>query len=122
VPFFREQSALFLREKCLKIAFFAQRALLKTLISVISRKCFSFPGKYHISGKFFCISGNFFLYVRKNVVYPENVLGMSGKFLWDNLLPPVANFSGKKFLDALFYSKSAPQSLAPPTFRSFLRP
>jgi hypothetical protein len=27
--------------------------------------------------------------------------------------PPVANFSGKKFLDALFYSESAPQSLAP---------
>jgi hypothetical protein len=26
---------------------------------------------------------------------------------------PVANISGKKFLDALFYSKSAPQSLPP---------
>jgi hypothetical protein len=39
------------------------------------------------------------------VVYPENVLGMSGKFLWDNLLPPVANFSGKKFLDAFFIRK-----------------
>jgi hypothetical protein len=47
------------------------------------------------------------------VVYPENVLGMSGKFLWDNLLSPVANFSGKKILDALFYSKSVPQSLPP---------
>jgi hypothetical protein len=37
---------------------------------------------------------------------------MSGKFFGDDL-PPVANISGKKFLDAIFYWKSAPQSLAP---------
>jgi hypothetical protein len=48
---------------------------------------------------------------------------MSGKFflvcLEKNIFetsPPVANFSGKKILDALFYSESAPQSLAPPNF------
>jgi hypothetical protein len=54
-------------------------------------------------------------YIRKNfLVCPEKHFETSP--------PLVANISGKKILDALFYSKSAPQSLAPPTFRSFLRP
>jgi hypothetical protein len=39
----------------IKITFLAQRALLKTWIYVICGKLFSFPGKYHISGKFFFI-------------------------------------------------------------------
>jgi hypothetical protein len=39
---------------------------------------------------------------------------MSGKFFLVDL-PPVANISVKKFLDALFYSQSATQSL-PPNF------
>jgi hypothetical protein len=47
---------------------------------------------------------------------------MSGKFFWEDLPPPGANISGKKFLGALFFSKSAPQTLPPPTFWSFLRP
>ena len=42
-------------------------------------KFFHFWEKYHISGKFFGISGKFFSF-RKNVVYPENVFGVSGKF------------------------------------------
>jgi hypothetical protein len=43
-------------------------------------KFFRFWEKYHISGKFFGISGNFFSYLGKNVVYPENVFGVFGKF------------------------------------------
>jgi hypothetical protein len=78
-------------------------------------KFFHFREKYDISGKFLGINGKMFSYLRKNVVYPENFSGMSGKFFGDDF-PPVANISGKKFLDALFYSKSAPQSLAPPNF------
>jgi hypothetical protein len=46
------------------------------------------------------------IYPENVFIYPENFFGMSGK----------------KILDALFYSESAPQNLAPPTFRSFLRP
>ena len=42
------------------------------------------------------------------------LFGMSGKIFWDDLPPPLANISVKKFLDALFYSKSALQSLPPP--------
>jgi hypothetical protein len=56
------------------------------------------------------------------VIYPENFFGMFGKKFWDLHPTPVANFSRKKFLDALFYSESAPQSLPPPTFWGFLRP
>jgi hypothetical protein len=50
----------------------------------------------------------FFWYVRKNFLRPPP--------------SPVANFSGKKFLDALFYWESTPCPPLPPTFRSFLRP
>ena len=35
-------------------------------------KCFNFGEKYNISGKFLGISGNFFSYLGKNVVCPEN--------------------------------------------------
>jgi hypothetical protein len=56
---------------------------------------FHFREKYHISRNFFGISGKSFSYLGKNVIYPVNV-------------------SGKKFLDALFFPKSAPQSLPPP--------
>jgi hypothetical protein len=38
---------------------------------------------------------------------------MSGKFFLRRPTPPRANISGKKFLDALLYTTSAPQSLAP---------
>jgi hypothetical protein len=46
----------------IKIAFFGQRALLKT-----------------ISGKFFGISGKLFSYLGKDVIYRENCFGMSRK-------------------------------------------
>jgi hypothetical protein len=59
VPFFREQSALFVRENVIKITFFAQRALLKTWIYVISGNFFKFSGKISYIRKFF-------------LVYPEN--------------------------------------------------
>jgi hypothetical protein len=67
---------------------------------------FHFREKYHISWKFFVISGKCFLYLGKNVIYPENYFGISRKIFWVDPPPP-------KFLDALFLSKSAPQSLAP---------
>jgi hypothetical protein len=60
VPFFREQSGRFLCENVIKIVFFAQRALLKTCIYVISGKCFHFREKYDISGKSFGISEKIF--------------------------------------------------------------
>ena len=79
---------------------------------------FNFREKYIISGKFLGISGKFFSYLGKNVIYPENFFEMTSLHR-----PTVANISGKKILDVLYFSKSAPQSLAlPPTFRSFLRP
>jgi hypothetical protein len=40
----------------IKIAFCAQRALLKTLIYVFSGKYFSFPGKISYIGKIFGVS------------------------------------------------------------------
>jgi hypothetical protein len=91
---------------------------------------FSFPEKNDISRKFLGISGKFFEYLEKNMIFLENFFWYVGKkFLRpENMMfpekffcyvrkkrpPPAANFSVKKFLDALFYSESAPQSLAPP--------
>jgi hypothetical protein len=43
---------------------------------------FSFREKYHISGKFFS-------YLGKNVIYPENFFGMPGTFFWDDPPPPL---------------------------------
>jgi hypothetical protein len=56
---------------------------------------FHFREKYHISGNFFGISVKFFSYLRKNVVYPENVFCI--------------------FLDALFIRK-VPLKAWPPNF------
>ena len=47
------------------------------------------------------------------MIYPEKIFWYVRKKILRPPPPPVANFSGKKFLDALFYSESAPQSLAP---------
>jgi hypothetical protein len=80
--------------------------------------------KYDISGNFFVISAKNVSYLGKNVIYAENFLVCPENFFEMNSppSPSVANISGQKILDALFYWKSAPQSLPPPTFRSFLRP
>ena len=83
---------------------------------------FHFREKYHISEKFFGISGNIFSYLGKNVIYSENYFGMSGKFFEMTSSPPVANISWKKFLDALFFRKVPLKAWPSPTFRSFLRP
>ena len=64
----------------IKIAFFAQRALLKTLIYVISGKLLSFPGKISHIGKIFWYIRKIFSYLGKNVIYPENYFCTSGKF------------------------------------------
>jgi hypothetical protein len=100
----------------IKIEFFAQRALLKTWIYVIHRKIFFIFGeKYRVSGKLFGTSGKFFSYLGKNVIYPENYSGMSGKFFWDDLStpPPCRQHFREKIFRCPFFSKSAPQSLAP---------
>jgi hypothetical protein len=83
----------------IKIAFFAERTLLKTWIYVICGKWFSFSGKISYIRKFFCYIRKMFSYLGKNVIYAENFFGMSGKFLWDELLPPPPSptFAGKKF-------------------------
>jgi hypothetical protein len=86
-----------------------------------------------------CYYRNILFISGKNIIYPKIFFGISGKFFsylgkkraisWKffwyvrkqflklspppPLPPPVANISGKKFLDVLFYSKSAPQSLPP---------
>jgi hypothetical protein len=79
--------------------------------------------KYHIRKIFCYIRKNFFIFRKKCdicgkvfLVCPENFFEMNSP------PPPWPTFPGKKILDALFYWKNAPQSLPPPTFRSFLRP
>ena len=67
---------------------------------------FSFPGKISYIRKIFWDIRKIFSYLGKNVIYPENFFEMTSP-----PPPPVANISG--ILDALFYSKSAPQSLPP---------
>jgi hypothetical protein len=47
---------------------------------LFAEKFFHFREKYQLSEKIFGISGNCFSYLGKNVIYPENVFGMSGKF------------------------------------------
>jgi hypothetical protein len=47
---------------------------------LFAENCFHFRGKYNISGKFFVISGKMLSYLGKNVIYPEKIFGMSGKF------------------------------------------
>jgi hypothetical protein len=90
-PFSGSKVPLSCVKNVIKIALFDQRALLKTWIYVICGKIFSFPGKISYIRKFFS-------YLRKNVVYPENVFGMSGKFFWDDLPPPQSpTFPGKNF-------------------------
>jgi hypothetical protein len=73
--------------------------------------CYFAENYFHFRKKY-GISGNFFSYLGKNAKCREKFFRFE----------PPPNFYRKKFLDALFYSDSAPQSLAPPTFRSFLRP
>ena len=69
---------------------------------------FHFREKYHISG--------YMWYIRKIIlVCPKKIFETTPS-------PPVANISGENNFRCPFYSKSAPQSLAPQTFTSFLRP
>ena len=79
---------------------------------LFSGKFFPFREKYGISGKFFGVFGKKFSYLGKNAM-SEKFFRYVRKFSFETS-PPVANFSRKKNLDALFYSESAPQSLPPP--------
>jgi hypothetical protein len=82
----------------IKIAFFAQRALLKTWIYVISENFFSFPEKLSYIRKIFWYIRKIFFIFRKKYDISWKFFGMSRKI----------------FLHALFYSKSASQRLPPP--------
>jgi hypothetical protein len=112
----------------IKIAFFAQRALLKTWIYVITGKFYSFPGKIWYIGKFF-------------LVYPENVFiflgkkrAISGKFFWyvrkhflrwpplPTSLPRRQYLREKIFRHPFLFEKCPSKPAPPPTFRTFLRP
>jgi hypothetical protein len=111
-------SALFPEAKCpflawkmsFKIAFFAQRTLLKTWIYVICGKLFSFSGKISYIRQIFGYIWKNFSYLGKMWYTRKIFVGMSGKFFWDDLPPPPPL---RRLLDAFFYWKSAPQSLPP---------
>ena len=133
------QSALYLREKyrldcifcpmafdlwlCLFLHFGISWEILlySGKIMICPKNFCNFREKYDISGKFFGTSGKYLPFSGKNVICPENFMVCQETFLrWS----PVAKISGKKFLGALFHSKSAPRSLVappPPTCRCFLR-
>ena len=76
-----------------------------------------FREKYHISENFFWYIRKIFFIFRKKTCYILKIFLVCPKKNFEikspSLPPPVANISGKKFLDVLFYSKSAPQSLPP---------
>jgi hypothetical protein len=77
-----------------------------------------FGEKYHISENFFWYIRKIFFIFRKKTCYILKIFLVCPKTIFEiksppPLPPPVANISGKKFLDVLFYSKSAPQSLPP---------
>jgi hypothetical protein len=106
----------------LRIAFFCPKGTFENLnLCYFLGKFYSFVGKiWYIREILGCIRKIFVIFrkkcdisAKKILVYPENFFETP---------TPVANFSGKKILDALLYSESAPQSLPPPTFRSFLCP
>ena len=74
VPFFREQSALFLREKCHKDSPFCPKGTFENLICYFPENFFHFREKNGILGKLFSYLGknaicpeNFFRYVRKKI-------------------------------------------------------
>ena len=145
VPFFREQSALYLREKCRLDCIFCPMAFdlgldlflylvfpeklfyfrVKYKILICAEKKFWFSGK-NISGKFFSTSGKFLSFSGKNVICPEKFLVCTENVFEINSPPPppVANISGKNFLGALFNRKVLLEDWPPPppTFRCFLRP
>ena len=111
VPYFREQSALFLaRKMSLRLYFSPKGHFWKLEFILFPENFFHFREKYHKSAKCFGYVRKIFL--RWPIPTPHQPL------------PPPANISGKKFLDALFYSKSTLQSPPPPppTFTSFLCP
>jgi hypothetical protein len=86
VPFFREQSALFFREKY-------RSDCIENLNLCYVRNIFSISGK--------------------NIIYAEKILVCRENFFEMNF-PPVANITGKKFLDALFIRKVPLKACPPP--------
>ena len=78
VPFFRQQSALFLREKCRSDCIFCPKGTFENLNLCYLRKIVViFRLKCDISGKNFGMSGKFFSFLGKNVISPENFLEMT---------------------------------------------
>ena len=95
----------------MKIAFFAQRELLKTWIYVISGKIFSFPGKISYPENFLVYPEKTWYIHQIFLVCPENFF-----MRWSR-----RQHFREKFLDAFFFEK-CPSKPGPTTFRSFLRP
>jgi hypothetical protein len=93
-------------------------------------KCFNFGEKYHICGKFLGIFRKICSFLGKTVVFPEKCFDPLNGTLTEIFLATGGGVGGggggeltqKNIFKCPFFSKSAPQSLAPPTFRSFLRP
>ena len=133
VPFFREQSALYLREKCRSDCIICTKAfdlwlhlflyfgmswkilLFSGKIMLCSKLFFIFRKEYVFSVKIFGVSGKFFSFSGKNVIYP-------GTFFEIIPPPPRGQHFRENFFRCPIHSKIAPQSLPPPTFRCFLRP
>jgi hypothetical protein len=79
VPFFREQSALFLREKCR----FRPKGTFENLKLCYVRKIAVISGhKYDISEKIFGMCGKMFSFLGKNVISPEKVFVCPENFFW----------------------------------------
>jgi hypothetical protein len=115
------QSALFLLEKILKNCLFQATCPVENFNICYLRKNVNIFGKNVINAENFLVRSENFWVFWKN--------GLSGKNFWPLKWYTVRKFFGdggggrqKKINRCPFFLKSALQSLAPPTFRSFLRP
>jgi hypothetical protein len=142
VPFFREQSALYLLEKCRSDCIFCPTAFdlwlhlflyfgVSWKILLYSRKIILCPENYfHIPKKIWYLGKNFW-YVRKIFfIFGKKMLNLRKifwhvrKIFWDDLPPPPSpTFPGKIF-KCPFVIRKVPLKAwpLPPTFRCFLRP
>ena len=99
VPFFREQSALYLREKCRSDCIFCPMAFDLWLNLFL----------------YFGMSWKILLFSGKIIICPEKFWHLRKKILrWPPPLPPVANISVKKILGALFIRKVPFEAWPPP--------
>jgi hypothetical protein len=96
VPFFREQSALFLREKCLKESLFCPKGTFENFnLCYLAENFFHFREKYGISVKFFGIFGKTVSYLGKNAICPEKLFWYVLKKIFEMSPPPPPDMSRK---------------------------